>query len=230
MFFCGSSTLIRFASVAHTLSHRFYTAAPLIAAANSVYLTALFLRGFFYERHVESLVADFTLPFYTLPIIFLTLYTIRSIRQKMYMPEKGRWGIFLFLTLPLVVFFVLMLGTSVVLLWLHIADSAETSVKVVASLLIEIIGIAFAAGAQRTRRLAEVFKLLFLWGYSLLGALCVAGFFEEINDLEIPNDFQLVFAGIFFHAANSIYLVYAGVLGYQRAQKKRVRRPVKQAA
>ena len=213
--------------MARPISHRLYAAAPLVAAANSVYLTWLFLHGFFYEADVAPLVNDFSLPFYTLPVVLLTLYTISNIRRKVYWPEKGRCGIFFFLALPLGLFFILMLGASIALLWFHLSKSAEASVKIVVSLLVEIIGIAFAVGAEKMKRISNLVGVIFAWSFSIMGAFTIVGVFEKLHPtVMVSNELRLVFSGIFLHACTSIYLRYVG-LRHIRSYKSSARQKTK---
>ncbi len=187
------------------------TLLPIGAVANSVYLSILYIRGFFSEAGTSPLIAEFMTPFFTVPIILLSLWLISNIRKKTYLPDTGHLGVFFFLTVPFYLLAAVFLAVFTFILWKQVADNAAASVKLTLSLLAEIIAIALAVGAEKTRRLAAVLKLLFLWGYSLLGAMCVLGIFEKLHSVEIPNDLGLVFSGIFFHACNSTYLLYAGI-------------------
>lgn len=176
---------------------------------NSVVLSYLYLEAFFSESYHQSLISDFTLPFYTIPLIFLVLYLVSSIKGNPLAKDeeasivgcivKGLYGLMILLFIYGLCF----------LIYNLVKDDSETLLRTTQYVVVEILAIVFIIHqGQKEKRIKKLGFLLLLWSFTIMATYSILGFFEQYIGYSFSNDLNLIFAGVFFHLGNACFILY----------------------
>lgn len=170
---------------------------------NSLYLAGLSLDGFLHERGVEARVAEFTIPFFTVPIFFLCLhlaYICRSFGRG----RDGRWSIgsVVFGT-PVIAFDAVFILAFAFMLHHGLTQAPQGNVLVFVPLAIEIGAALFVAGREKERRVGRQLFVYVLWGVSVMAGFTATGVYEKIGYPPLGNELKLVYCGILLHLTNA---------------------------
>lgn len=185
----------------------------IISILDSLLLAYIYLEAFLTENFDASLITNFTLPFYTIPLIFLVLYLIVNVKHKSsttkgVVPLPVKYVMMSFFYIIVLVF----IYGLVMLLYTMLKGDTNTLLKTTAYVVVEIVAIVFVIeNNSKTKRVGKLVFLFLLWSFAIMGAYSVLGFCDEYLHYKFDNNLKLIFTGIFFHLGNAGFVVYLNV-------------------
>lgn len=174
-----------------------------------IVLSYIYLEAFFTENYSQDLVSDFTLPLYTVPLIFLVLHLISNIKGKTYEVGLRSFKFVSFITIGLYYSIILVFVVSIsFLIYSMLKGDVKELLQTTQYAIVEIFAITFAIQNLQKRRVEKLIFLILLWSFTILASYSILGFFEQYLAFEFSDELKLIYANIFFHLGNACFIFY----------------------